>query len=489
MIRDCRVIILILILMLCPIRIFAQGPDTLWTKAYGGADDDGGRSILQTEDGGYIVAGISYSFSATSDAYVIRTDSFGDSLWSRIYGGDSGDWASGMVAAPGGGFVLAGGTYSYGQGRDDVYIIKIDEDGDTVWTKTYGTPLREQAGEIKQTPDGGYITAGITGLPPNAYDIYIIKMDSLGDSIWTRTYGGTSFDQANSIQLTADGGYVILATTNSFGAGSYDFYLIVTDSIGDTLWTKTYGGGNADWGRSVAQTPDGGYILAGYTNSFGAGSDDIYLVRTDAAGDTLWTKTYGGVDYDRASSLELAGTGYILVGWTMSFGAGSRDVYFMKLDSLGDTLWTKTYGESAKDEGSSFEHTTDGGYIIVGLTRSYGSGFDDFYLIKTVPETGVSEYQAAYPGTCLDVYPNPFNDVLYIIIDVGKSGNDYALQIYDIAGRLQKSFPASTFGSVHENWLSWNGRNDAGEELPNGVYFLSYTDGSHAEIRKLLLLR
>jgi len=175
-------------------------------------------------------------------------------------------------------------------------------------------------------------------------------------SIFQKTYGGGLNDLGWAVEQTNDGGYIVAGSAESFGAGAADFYLIKTDANGDTLWTRTYGGGGDDFGRAVEQTTDGGYIVAGYTTSFGAGVEDVYLIKTDTNGDTLWTKTYGGAGDDRGWAVEqTTDGGYIVAGGTLSFGAGGNDVYLIKTDANGDTLWTRTYG------GSSFFKVSESG--------------------------------------------------------------------------------------------------------------------------------
>ena len=198
---------------------------------------------------------------------------------------------------------------------------------------------------------------------------------SIAQQVFQKTYGGTGEDTSYSIYQTADGGYIFTGTTNSFGAGGNDVYLIRTDSIGDTLWTKAYGGTGSDHGRSVMQTTDLGYIITGYTNSFGAGEYDVYLIKTDANGNTQWTKTYGGAVYDAGSSvIQTTDGSYIITGVTESFGAGGADLYFIKADANGNKIWTKTFGGSAADHGNSVQQTSDNGYIIAGKTESFGAG-------------------------------------------------------------------------------------------------------------------
>ena len=198
---------------------------------------------------------------------------------------------------------------------------------------------------------------------------------------WTKTYGGGDWDWGYSIQQTLDGGYIVAGETQSFGVGWTDVYLIKTDANGDVIWTKTYGGSGGDCGNSVQQTSDGGYIIVGGITYFDC---DVYLIKTDANGDVEWTKTYGGSGEDCGNSVQQTSDGgYIIVGKTTSFGAGASDVYLIKTDANGNAEWTKTYGGGGEDCGNSVQQTSDGGYIIVGGTTSFGAGGGDVYLIKT----------------------------------------------------------------------------------------------------------
>jgi len=368
----------------------AAGPgDTLWTRTYGGSASDWGNSVQQTSDGGYIIAGFTGSFGAGAfDVYLLKTDSSGDALWTRTYGGRSDDRGHSVQQTSDAGYIIAGFTGSFGAGYFDVYLVKTDSSGDTLWTRTYGGSEWDHGYCVQQTSDAGYIIAGFTGsFGAGGFDVYLLKTDSSGDTLWTRTYGGSDFDAGYSVQQTSDGGYIIAGYTESFGAGGYDVYLLKTDSSGDTLWTRTYGGSASDWGNSVQQTSDGGYIIAGYTDSFGAGGYDVYLLKTDSSGDTLWTRIYGGIDDDHGRSVQQTSDGgYIIAGYTWSFGAGGYDVYLLKTDSSGDTLWTRTYGGSDQDVGYCVQQTSNGGYIIAGHTYSFGAGLADVYLLRVTGE-------------------------------------------------------------------------------------------------------
>jgi uncharacterized delta-60 repeat protein len=368
---------------------FGQPPDTLWTRTYGGSGYDWAYSIRQTSDGGYIVAGVTNSFGAGSyDFYVVKTNSQGDTLWTHTYGGSNHDWACSVQQTADGGYIVAGYTHSFGAGYSDFFLVKTNSQGDTLWTRTYGGSDYDNAYSVQQTADGGYIVAGFTdSFGAGRSDVYLVKTNSQGDTLWTRTYGGSASDGAWSGRQTPDGGYIVAGTTYSFGAGNYDLYVVKTNSQGDTLWTRTYGGGSGDEALSVQRTADGGYIVAGYTESFGAGLYDFYLVKTDSLGDTLWTRTYGGSSWEYAYSVQqTTDSGYVMAGYTYSFGAGWNDLYLVKTNSHGGILWTRTYGGSTWDEAQSVQQTSDGGYIVAGYTESFGAGSRDFYLVKTGPD-------------------------------------------------------------------------------------------------------
>jgi hypothetical protein len=200
---------------------------------------------------------------------------------------------------------------------------------------------------------------------------------------WAKTYGGASDDRANSIQPTSDGGYIVAGWTISFGAGGADVWVLKLDGSGNVTWQKTYGGAGTDWATSIQQTSDGGYIVAGVTGSFGAGSGDVWVLKLDGSGNVTWQKTYGGGSTDYAYSIQQTSDGgYIVAGLTDSFGAGSADVWVLKLDGSGNVTWQKTYGGGSTDYAYSIQQTSDGGYIVAGLTDSFGAGSYDFWVLK-----------------------------------------------------------------------------------------------------------
>jgi hypothetical protein len=473
--------------------LFAQGPDTLWTRTYGGAGTDRTQSAQQTTDNGYIIAGWTNSFGAGNfDVYFIKTDALGDTLWTRTYGGAVIDIGYAVQQTTDDGYVIAGYTNSFAAGGPDVYLIKTDANGDTLWTKTYGGIGYEHGRSVQQTTDGGYIVAGNTNsFGAGDYDVWVLRTDALGDTLWTRTYGGAGTEYGYSVQQTTDDGYIIAGMTNSFGAGGYDVYLIKTDALGDTLWTRTYGGAGTEYSYSVQQTTDSGYIVAGRTTSFGAGGNDVYLIKTDALGDTLWTRTYGGTGTEYGYSVQqTVDNGYIIAGYTTSFGAGDDDVYLIKTDALGDTLWTITYGGTGAETGQSVQQTTDNGYMIIGSTNSFGAGGYDVWLLKIAGEPGIQETDGGViPASHVlsESFPNPFRAETQIRYQLPRPGF-VTVAIYDLSGQRIKTL-VNEHRDAGYYAVRWDGRSQDGKTVSNGVYFCRMKAGTYTAVKKILLLR
>ena len=366
----------------------ADPGDTLWTRTYGTEIMEQGWCVKQTSDDGYIIAGWQGGLWVNPDIYVVKTNSSGVAEWIRTYGGEGYDYGSCVQQTSDGGYIIVGYSDITGGAYYDFYLVKTNSLGDTLWTRGYGGSNHDYGRCVQQTSDGGYIVVGTTySFGPGYSGIWLLKTDASGDTLWTRTYGDTYYDYGWSVQQTPDGGYIV-GGTGALGTGGYDFYLVKTDSSGDTLWTRGYGGTSDDYGRCVQKTSDGGYIVAGYTESFGAGDFDVYLVKTDSSGDTLWTRTCGGSDREYGRSVDQTSDGgYIVTGETKSFGTGSNyDVYLVKTDSSGDTLWTRRYGGDWNEEGWSVQQTSEGGYIIAGTTNSFGAGNWDVYLLRVEGE-------------------------------------------------------------------------------------------------------
>lgn len=311
--------------------------DLLWDKTYGGPANDQAGSIIKVTNDEYIITGITSSFGAgASDIYAIKILSNGDTIWSRSYGGINDETGSTIIKTIDNNFIVTGSTSSYGSGLR-VLIIKININGDTIWSKKFGKMNGNAGNKTLQTIDNRLIICGSTfniGLN-NTRDVYVIKADISGDTIWTKTYGGADDDQAFSACLSSDNCHIISGSTKSFGHGGFDMFLMKLDTAGNELWFKTYGGIADDWGGMVQPTNDGGYIITGYTESYGAGGWDVYLIKTDEHGDTLWTRTFGGAGYEHGSCVkQTSDNGYIISSYSNSCG-GSYDVLLIKTNSQG----------------------------------------------------------------------------------------------------------------------------------------------------------
>jgi hypothetical protein len=313
----------------------------------------------------------------------------------KAIGGESDDEGYSLIQTSDGGYAIAGYTSSFGAGGADVYVVKLDAKGNLQWTKTIGGKKAEGSflihapGDIIQASDGGYAVAGEThsfgtGSSDVYSDVYVIKLDTNGNLQWTKTIGGKYHDLGHSIIQTSDGGYVIAGSTSSFGAGWEDVYVVKLDANGNLQWTKTIGGPSVESGSSLIQTSDGGYAITGVTFSFSAGSGKVYVVKLDAKGNLQWTKTISVKDLDLGFSLiQTSDGGYAIAGSTYSLSIGGYDVYVVKLDAHGNLQWTKTIGTKNEELNiPSLIQTSDGGYAITGSTSSFGAGESDVCVVK-----------------------------------------------------------------------------------------------------------
>lgn len=442
---------------------------TTWQRTYGGANTDYGWSVQPTPDGGYIVAGATKSYGAGGyDYYLLKLTSAGDTSWTRAYGGASDDLAYSVDITDDGGYVLAGWTKSFGATSGAIYIVKTNAVGDTQWTKKYinnyaGYPP-VQGWTVYQTTDRGYFISSSIGL-----NFLAIKTDSLGDSVWSRSYGtAANIEHSLASQATFDGGYILAGYQAPYVSHEAP-YLVKVGDTGDTLWTMLYRWPDNDDCSSIRQTADSGYIIAGATNSFGAGMCDGYMMKLNANGDSIWMKTYGGPSDDWPAYVQLASDGgYILAGGTVSFAVGLYDIYLIKTDSIGDTVWTRTFGGSLEEDCSSVQPTPDGGYVIAGLTTSWGAGGMDVFIVKTDADglVGVAEgppVKYSLANTKITACPNPFTKYTSI---PGREKELFA--VYDVLGRLVGTCQGS----------------QVGKDLTAGVYFfLSLPGQSGSRIR------
>ncbi|MBI4453758.1 hypothetical protein HY636_03890 [Candidatus Woesearchaeota archaeon] len=365
----------------------------LWDKTFGsGYFKHEFGFINQTKDGGYIVTGNFGSQGPENydvDGWILKMDANGNLECSgasqgsldKTFGGDYNDSASSIQQTTDLGYVIAGKTLSKGAGGYDAWILKLDSNGKLVLDKTFGEKYNEEVHSIQQTTDLGYIVAGIKSDANFHDDAWVFKIDSNGNLAWEKTFGEGNYDEANSIQQTNDDGYIVAG-----GLGA-NVWVLKLDSIGEVEWDKTFGGSGWDQAYSIQQTNDLEYIVAGRTQSKGAGEGDAWILKLDSNGNLVLDKTFGGSSYDQANSIQQTNDlGYIVTGYTESKGAGKKDAWVFKLDSIENLEWDKTFGGSSWDEVYSIKQTNDGGYIAAGYTgsKSTGNSVPDYAGSKSV---------------------------------------------------------------------------------------------------------
>lgn len=448
----------ILGVILFQLNCFSQ-PAIQWQKTLGGSSDDYGFNIQQTADEGYIVAGVTYSTDSDvtanqgeADYWIVKMSATGTIQWQKTFGGSAEDYAFSIQQTADGGYIVAGltnstdGDITVNHGDYDCWIVKLNATGTIQWQKTFGGSLEDVALGIQQTTDGGYIVAGYTKstdgdvtVNHGDFDYWIIKLNATGTIQWQKALGGTGQDHATCIQQTADGGYIVAGSSNSYDGdvaenlGSYDFWVVKLNAIGAIQWQKALGGSYIDEAQSIQQTADGGYIVAGNTDSADGdvsgyhGSYDYWVVKLNAIGTIQWQKTLGGSSDDVATCLQqTTDGGYIVAGWTYSTDGDvirnnwdyyyvGYDYWIVKLSATGTIQWQTALGGSDDDDAFSIQQTTDGGYIVAGMSNSTDANFFenngsyDYWIVKLETDPlSTSSFQQGH----IVIYPNPAKSTL-----------------------------------------------------------------------------
>jgi hypothetical protein len=312
---------------------------------------------------------------------------------SAVISGEGIDGISGLAPSGDGSYVLAGETKASDDDTWDGWLVRVTADGEPVWGRTCGGAGDEMLSCIRRTSDGGYVVAGITSsLGAGGNDALLMKFDSDGNQLWTCTYGGPGMEYAQKVQQTSDGGFIVVGGTQSSGGGSWDAWLVKADAAGNEVWSRTFGGAGSDGARGVQQLADGGYIVVGDTASSGAGAEDIWLCRTDAQGNELWSRTFGGSALDWAWDIQTTGDGgYIIAGYTASCGSPDRAL-LLRTDGEGDQVFCRTFGGAGVGDGIAVLQTSDGGFIVAG-----GMNYDLWLLTTDGEGNGLSSLTLGGP--------------------------------------------------------------------------------------------
>jgi len=461
------------------------GQSLVWQNAYGGPNDDAGYAISITHDSSFIVAGYTTSFGAgAGDVFLLKINSNGDTLWTRTFGGSSTDVGWSVDATTDRGFIIAGETQSFGYGGSDIYVIRTDSVGNILWSRTFGGTRDDAGRAIKQTSDGGYIIAGhINDSAGVGGSVFVLRLSPQGDSLWSRAIMPQGSSKAFSVVQTLDGGYVV--------AGSVVFglpvgYIVRLNQSGDSLWSRTISGGDGASLSEVQLTSDGGFVTVG-SSAF----PYWYLTVTKwtSQGTMQWSRLYPSPlsppsDARGRGIKQLADGGYIVCGIASTFTPTSK-VFVLRLTSQGDTLWTKVFGTGNLNHGNSIVAPQTTEYLIAGSTTSFGSGGFDVYVLRLSTITGVQDDSGEPVPTSSHLrqnYPNPFNSSTVIEFALPKRVF-VDLRVFDVLGReIAILVHGERLAGSHR--IQWHAGN-----LPSGLYLCKLRAGEFLQTRKILLLR
>ncbi|MEI6850338.1 MAG: prepilin-type N-terminal cleavage/methylation domain-containing protein [Candidatus Saccharibacteria bacterium] len=360
-----------------------------FVKVYGGSGSDYARSLIKTSDGGFATVGTTDSYGeGMTDAFIVKYSSNGTISWNKTWGGSSSEAGDSIVQTSDGGFAITGNTASFGvNGSPDVFVAKYSADGSLLWDTTWGDASSDYGYSIIQTSDGGLAVTGYLTNVDGREDAILLKYTSGGTYSWskaTNVCGIYDPDYGRAIIQTSDGGYLTVGkgsrANDGFNATSNAIIKYTTD--GTVSWLKTWSYNGYNNIESVFQTSDGGYIATGSTSSY---SNGLSVIKFNSTGDLLWNRVWSGGNTNSDGGYSIIQTsdgGFAISGSTEMYGAGNFDVLLAKYSSDGTLAWSKTWGGSGYDSGDSLVQTSDGGFVITGVTDSYGTGGQDMFLIK-----------------------------------------------------------------------------------------------------------
>ena len=462
-----------------------------WPKTFGGDQADMGLSIQLASDGGYIISGLTNSFGAgMSDTWLIKTDTAAAEVWNKTFGSEFDDFGKYIEQTTENDYLIAHNGKN-NTGLHGASLLKTYPNGNEKLGRGFDGEGNNIANCIHTTSDSSYIMAGTTtSSGAGLSDVWLIKIDKNGNKLWSKTFGGAGDDSGEFMWQTPDNGYIIVGSTNSFGAGENDVWLIKTDENGIEEWNKTFGGVNNENGKSIDLTVDGGFIIAGFTESGGAGNQDFLLLKTNSKGNEEWSKTFGGAENDFANCVrQTSDGGFVVVGSTQSFGSGKYDVWLIKTDEIGTESWSSTVGGTDDDFGESVCQANDGSFAITGGTFSYGAGDCDVILAK-IDSAGVitNEKTLVKSDNILQQnFPNPFHGQTTIPIYLKQSGH-FKIRILDMVGREvvvllnQAMYPG-------QYKLTWDGRAANGKPIDTGIYFCELTVNMEKQVKRMVLIK
>jgi hypothetical protein len=434
--------------------MWAQAPEIEWQRSLGGSLGDAATSVVHTQDGGFVVAGQTSSDDGDvsgnhglTDFWVVKLNAQGEIEWQKTLGGSLYDEASQIKQTKDLGYIVIGlssssdGNVSNNFGNYDFWIVKLDASGNIQWEHNLGGSESDTPFDIIELEEGGYVVLGSTAsndghvsFNHGGVDYWVVHLNAEGFFLHDFSLGGTGYDMPSEIKLTLDGNYILVGTSNSTNGqvtgnhGNFDFWVVKLSPTGSILWEKSLGGSENDFAYSVNVTEDGGYIVAGISHSNDGdvggnyGEGDIWVVKLDAMGNIQWEQNYGGSGQDEAKQIQTIEEGYVIVGSTNSLDGdvtdlvGGLDYWLLRISQSGELQWQQTLGGSNDEDATGVQPTTDRGYILAGRSRSSNGdvsgnhGSNDFWVVKMQPDPlSITEFNHS-----VQVYPNPASQHLFV---------------------------------------------------------------------------
>ncbi len=522
--------------------------DLLWTSLYGGSETEDVKELVQTADSSWIILGETNSVGAgSSDVWLICLDSNGDSLWSHTYGDALPQVAWALVPAADNGWLLVGDQYVFGVTWWNAWLERLDAVGNVLWSWLYASPLNDEVIAGLPAEDGFLVAGHSESIGAGGGDQWLIHMNSAGDTLWTRSCGGSGVDHATFLLPATNSGSLLVGYSTSFTQAGQDVTLWRSDSQGDSLWFLTYGEEGPQAAQDVLPLAEGGWLLSISTqNHFGNSGDDVWLLRIDADGQEVWSQFYSGTLNDEIHTLlPTAQGGWIMAGsrvlnqvnnydfwlmgvdvggdtlWSRTYGLPDReerlqaaiatsdggcllggyvvvpqtnccDWWILKVNAQGDSLWSTTFGNEAYDDFLEvLVQTPEGNYWALGTTQSFGTGSNDIALLCLAgPDTSaiIAPAQSPPPTWHFAPHPNPFNPTTTLTFTLPAPAR-VRLEVFDINGRAVGAqhaapLPTATWYPAGTHRITFDG-----SDLPSGVYLYRITAGQEAASGKMMLLK
>lgn len=474
---------LLLTFSFCQLPFDLSSQVNTWVSVYGGNKYDRGTGIAATSSKSYVVCGNSSSYGiGTTDIYVLKIDSAGKFRWQNTLGGANIDNSFSIQATSDSGFVISGYTNSFGAGGYDAYLVKINSDGAFEWQNTYGQDDWDFGYWAEQTSDGGYVLCGESYRPGKNSQAYLVRTDAAGDTLWTRTFGGSGEDAFKEVHQTSDGGFVAAGYATGI-AGDKDFFLVKTDALGNENWEKTYGSIANDSCSSLALCADGGFLLGGTRDTLG--KHRTYLVKTDNAGNEMLHKTeMAGLGNRSISRIRETVEGhYAYTQISDQGGFGGQEIYLIKYDPTGNWYpFVSTFGGNKDEEAYDFVQNADSGYTLVGYTETFGAGPDNIFIARTDKSGSYNNITNSYVAVNelpeeegdLIIYPNPTDGKFWISSLKFKVTS---ARIYNTLGELIVSSEGPKQNEIDIS------------SQPNGIYLVEVVAAEGSIRRKILLTK